>query len=630
MKRKNSVYRTVLIIIAVVSILIVIALLLNNSNKPKEIALRGTMGETSLESLLISKGVEEIYVYGPTLFIRKTGSSYTSNQLKKGQADFSTRILSTEDLENTLRGAEKTIEKTGATFIKPTISYQSPANRQKWLSYVFPALSVLFLAFMVYFIIKQSKGGDIMKMNKSKAKLNTEVKVKFTDVAGAEEEKEELKEIVDFLKNSKKFESVGARVPKGVLLVGQPGTGKTLFAKAVAGEANVPFFSISGSDFVEMFVGTGAARVRDLFADAKKNMPCVVFIDEIDAVGRHRGAGLGGGNDEKEQTLNQLLVQMDGFENESGIIILAATNRPDVLDPALLRSGRFDRQIVIHPPDVKGREEILKIHARNKPIDSDVSFEILARMTTGFTGADLENILNEAAILAARAERKTINMENILEAINKLIAGPKKTSRVVTARDKKITAYHESGHAIVARILPNCDEVQEISIVPRGMAAGYTLTRPENDDNHVSKNKLLDTITMMLSGRAAEKIVIDDVTTGASNDIERATSIARQMVTEWGMSEKIGLMNLGGGKEVFLGKDYAVQNNSSDELLYSADMEVKKILTDCYKRALDILNEHRKIMDEMVELLFARETIYTNEVDMLFENKTAEQILQTL
>ena len=466
-----------------------------------------------------------------------------------------------------------------------------------------------------------------MNFGKLKARVNMNVKVRFDDVAGADEEKEELQEIVEFLKSPSKFTALGARVPKGVLLVGPPGTGKTLFAKAVAGEAGVPFFSISGSDFVEMFVGTGAARVRDLFDQAKRNMPCIVFIDEIDAVGRQRGAGLGGGHDEREQTLNQLLVQMDGFEKNEGIIVMAATNRADILDPALLRPGRFDRQIYVSLPDVKGREAIFKVHSRNKPLAPDVSFKILARMTSGFSGADIENLLNEAAILAARAGRKVIVMVDLLEGINKVIAGPQKKSRVVTETDKRITAYHESGHAIVAKLLPGCDEVQEVSIIPRGMAAGYTLTRPETDDSHVTRSKLHDTIAMMLGGRAAEEIVIHDISTGASNDIQRATQLARSMVTEWGMSEAIGNIYLGGDKEVFLGKDFGATHTYSEELGGVIDVEIRKIIDGAYDRALTILREHRTILDNMVKVLYAKQTIYTDEVNMLFDGKSAEEVI---
>lgn len=475
--------------------------------------------------------------------------------------------------------------------------------------------------------------GGVFNVGKSKAKVFDKgegTNVTFKDVAGLSEAKTEIREIVEFLRNPQRYTDLGGKIPKGALLVGPPGTGKTLLAKAVAGEANVPFFSMSGSDFVEMFVGTGAARVRDLFAEAEKNMPCIVFIDEIDAVGRQRGAGLGGGNDEREQTLNQLLVQMDGFEKNEGIIIMAATNRADVLDPALLRPGRFDRQIYVNIPDVKGREEIFKVHSRNKPLAPDVSFKVLARMTSGFSGADIENLLNEAAILAARANRRVIIMEDILEGINKVIAGPQKKSRTITESDKRITAYHEAGHAIVARVLPGCDEVQEVSIVPRGMAAGYTLTRPVNDDSHVTKNKLNDNISMMLGGRAAEQIVIYDISTGASNDIERASGIARKMVTEWGMSEKLGNMFLGGSGEVFLGRDYSQHTAYSEAIAGQIDEEVKEIIDQNYRRALQILKDNRAILDNMVKVLYEKNTIYTEEVDMLFDGKSAEEIIKTI
>ena len=506
-------------------------------------------------------------------------------------------------------------------------------QNNSWINMIFPVIGIIIMGVLMFFIFRQSAGanGKAMSFGKNKAKLVTGVKTRFADVAGADEEKAELAEVVEFLKTPAKFKALGARIPKGVLLVGPPGTGKTLFAKAIAGEANVPFFSISGSDFVEMFVGTGAARVRDLFDQAKKNMPCIVFIDEIDAVGRQRGAGLGGGNDEREQTLNQLLVHMDGFEKNDGVIVIAATNRADVLDPALLRPGRFDRQIYVNVPDVKGREAILKVHSKNKPLAPDVSFKILARMTSGFSGADIENLLNEASILAARENRRVIVMEDILEGINKVIAGPQKKSRVITQTDKRITAYHEAGHAVLARVLKNCDEVQEVSIIPRGMAAGYTLTRPSSDDNHVSKAKLNDMIAMMLGGRAAEEIVIHDISTGASNDIQRASDISRKMVTEWGMSEKVGNLFLGGGsQEVFLGRDYGQQTTHSDKMVGIVDDEIKSIIDEAYKRALNILKENRSVLDSMVKVLFEKETIYTDEVDMLFDGVDPEEIIKSI
>ena len=509
------------------------------------------------------------------------------------------------------------------------VSYDNPSEGSLFWSALPMILGVVFILF-IFNIFRQSQGANnsAMSFGKTKARMNTHVKVRFSDVAGAEEEKAELQEVVEFLKNPRKFTELGAKIPRGILLVGPPGTGKTLFAKAVAGEAGVPFFSISGSDFVEMFVGVGASRVRDMFEQAKRNMPCIIFIDEIDAVGRQRGTGLGGGHDEREQTLNQLLVQMDGFESNDGIIIMAATNRADILDPALMRPGRFDRQIFVNTPDVRGREAILKVHSRNKPIDSSIDFKVLARMTSGFTGADIENLLNEAAILAARANRKVITMHDILEGINKVIAGPRKTSRLVTQTDKRITAYHEAGHAILGKLLPLCDEVQEVSIIPRGMAAGYTLSRPDNDDNHVSRNKLIDTITMMLGGRAAEAIVIKDISTGASNDIQRASEIARKMVTEWGMSDKIGNFFLGGSQEVFLGRDFQSQHNYSESLAGKIDEEIKTLLDNCYNNAIKLLTENRSILDNMVKVLFEKETIYTAEVDALMSGKSAKEVIE--
>ncbi len=512
------------------------------------------------------------------------------------------------------------------------VDYSDPNAGSFLSSLIMPALIVVAGIVLILIMSRQVNGSNksALDFGKTKARATQNVKVRFTDVAGAEEEKQELQEIVDFLKNPKKFSDVGARIPKGVLLVGPPGTGKTLFAKAVAGEANVPFFSISGSDFVEMFVGVGASRVRDLFATAKKSMPCIVFIDEIDAVGRHRGAGLGGGNDEREQTLNQLLVQMDGFDANDGIIIMAATNRADILDPALLRPGRFDRQIYVNIPDVRGREAILKVHSRNKPLAPDVNFKVVARITAGFSGADLANLLNEAAILAARADRKFITNVDLYEAINKVVIGPQKKSRVVTESDKRITAYHEAGHAILARLLPGCDPVQEVSIIPRGMAAGYTMTRPDNDSNHIEKSKLLDDIAMTLGGRVAEEIIIKDISAGASNDISVITQRARKMVTEWGMSDKIGPVNYGGGDQVFIGKDMQTRAVYSEELAKTIDEEVEKIIKTAHEKARKLLSENKSKLDNMARLLIERETIYQEEVDMIMDGKTAVEIMQAM
>lgn len=505
---------------------------------------------------------------------------------------------------------------------------QNDRNAGSIWSTIIPIVGFVLLVVFAIILFRSMGGANKQAMNfgKSRANVQGNIKIRFTDVAGAEEEKEELKEIVEFLKSPQKFTAVGARIPRGVLLVGPPGTGKTLFAKAVAGEANVPFFSISGSDFVEMYVGVGASRVRDLFDTAKKNMPCIIFIDEIDAVGRQRGAGLGGGHDEREQTLNQLLVQMDGFATNDGIIVMAATNRADILDPALMRPGRFDRQIYVNIPDVRGREAIFKVHARNKPMAADVDFQVLARITSGFSGADIANLLNEAAILCARQNRTKINMEDIYEGINKVIMGPQKKSRLVTEVDKRITAYHEAGHAIVARCIPQCDPVHEISIIPRGQAAGYTMTRPDNDDDHITVGKLKGDLAMSMGGRAAEEIVIEDVSAGAVGDIKHATGIARKMVMEWGMSDDLGPVYYGSNQEVFLGRDYQSTHTYSEDIAAKIDKEVAELMDSAHKRALDILNTHRSQMDVMVRVLLECETIYTEEVDMIMNGSTAEEV----
>ncbi|MDD6927055.1 MAG: ATP-dependent zinc metalloprotease FtsH [Candidatus Borkfalkiaceae bacterium] len=497
-----------------------------------------------------------------------------------------------------------------------------------WSSYIMPLL-IMAIGLVIFFMLMRSVNGSnksAMDFGKTTAKPQTNIKIRFNDVAGAEEEKEELKEIVEFLKNPKKFSDLGARIPKGVLLVGNPGTGKTLFAKAIAGEAGVPFFSISGSDFVEMFVGVGASRVRDLFNTAKKNMPCIVFIDEIDAVGRQRGTGLGGGNDEREQTLNQLLVQMDGFEANEGVIVIAATNRADVLDPALLRPGRFDRQIHVHMPDVRGREAILKVHARNKPMDSSVNFRNVARLTSGFSGADLANLLNEAAILAAREGRKLITNKDIYEGFNKVLMGPAKKSRLVTEKDKRITAYHEAGHALLARLLPNCDPVHEVTIIPRGDAGGYTMTRPATDDEFQTKNRLLDRICMGLGGRIAEELIIEDVSSGASGDIKMITDVARVMVTRLGMSERLGTVLYGGDGEVFIGRDMGAHMSYSDETAKVIDDEIERIVKEQKDRGTKILSENVGILHSMARLLVERETIYNEEIEMLVQGKSVQDI----
>ena len=509
------------------------------------------------------------------------------------------------------------------------IEWENPPLRASWIENLLPFLYILLAGVAVFLIFRMfvRSNNSAMQFGKNKARITSDVKVRFSDIAGADEEKEELQEIVEFLKHPQRFTELGARIPKGVLLVGNPGTGKTLLARAVAGESNVPFLSISGSDFVEMFVGVGASRVRDLFDQAKKVQPCIVFIDEIDAVGRQRGAGLGGGNDEREQTLNQLLVEMDGFEANEGIIVLAATNRSDVLDPALLRPGRFDRQIYVHVPDVRGREGIIRIHARNKPIADDVDFVTLARITSGFTGADIENMLNEAAIIAARNHRPKIIMQDITEGINKVIMGPQKKSLLMTDKDKLITAYHESGHAIVGKLMEHCEDVQEVSIIPRGMAAGYTMSRPDSDDNHMGKLKLNDEIAMMMGGRLSEELFMDDISTGASNDIKRATEVARKMVTLWGMSDKFGFMSFGSEEEIFVGRDYQSKNDYSESVAAQIDAEVKKILDYNYARAKKILQDNKKYVKEMAELLLEKDTIYKEEVDMILAGKSKQEII---
>ncbi len=488
-----------------------------------------------------------------------------------------------------------------------------------WISLIPSAVIIILMVVFFMMFANQSGGGGgkVMSFGKSKARMHTDAdkKVTFANVAGADEEKEELEEIVDFLKSPERYNKLGARIPKGVLLVGPPGTGKTLLARAVAGEAGVPFYIISGSDFVEMFVGVGASRVRDLFETAKKSAPCIIFIDEIDAVGRHRGAGLGGGHDEREQTLNQLLVEMDGFGINEGIIVIAATNRPDILDPALLRPGRFDRQVLVGVPDVKGREEILKVHQKDKPLDSSVDLGVIAKGTPGFTGADLENLMNEAALLTARKKAKVITMVELEEAIKRVIAGPEKKSKVVVESDQKITAYHEAGHAIVMEYLHNGEEVHEISIIPRGMAAGYTISLPSDDSQHMSKGKLMDKIAGLLGGRAAEKVALDDICTGASNDIERATSIARKMVTEWGMSEHLGPMTFGhdDGGEVFLGRDLGRSRNYSEEVAAVIDKEIRNIVETAFERACLILTEKKDKLVEISEHLLEVNTITGEE-----------------
>ena len=507
--------------------------------------------------------------------------------------------------------------------IQVTRASESSKTISNLLSYLLlPILFLVFLAVMAKSI--QAGGSQAMSFGKSKAKmlLDSKVKTTFKDVAGIDEEKKELEEIVDFLKNGDKYIKLGARIPKGVLLVGPPGTGKTLMAKAVAGEAGVPFFSISGSDFVEMFVGVGASRVRDLFEQAKKHQPCIIFIDEIDAVGRQRGAGMGGGHDEREQTLNQLLVEMDGFDGNTNIIVIAATNRPDILDNALLRPGRFDRQIYINAPDVRGREQILKVHAKNKKLDDAVDLKTLAKRTPGFTGADLQNLLNEAALLAARNNKEIISMDDIDNSIDRVIAGIEKKSKVLTDEDKELTSYHEVGHALLAKLLKDADELHKVSIIPRGYALGVTWTKPKDEKVHTNKAKLLAQITVSLGGRAAEEIIYgkERVSTGASQDLINVTNIARKMVTAWGMSDKLGNMAYGKNQEnVFMGRDFGHQRDYSEQVAFEIDEEMKRIVTEKYEEAKKLLNEHRDMLEAIAKELLDKETIEAKEFDEIME-----------
>jgi cell division protease FtsH len=499
-----------------------------------------------------------------------------------------------------------------------------PPAKTPWFFEILPSIFMVLIFVVFWFVfMQQSQGGGsrVMSFGKSKAKLHKEderKKVTFDDVAGLDEEKEELQEVVDFLKNPKKYMELGARIPTGILMVGPPGTGKTYLSRATAGEAGVPFFSISGSDFVEMFVGVGASRVRDLFEQAKKNSPCIVFIDEIDAVGRKRGAGLGGGHDEREQTLNQLLVEMDGFGVNEGIIVIAATNRPDILDKALLRPGRFDRQVMVGVPDIKGREEILKVHSKNKPLAQGVDLKVLARRTPGFTPADIENLMNEAALLSARKNDKKISMSTIEEAITKVIAGPEKRSRVVSEKDRKLTAFHEAGHAVVARMLPNTDPVHQVTIIPRGRAGGFTMILPKEEKSYATKTEMEEQIVHLLGGRVAEKLVLDDISTGASNDLERATNIAKAMVTKYGMSDTLGPIAYSTEDEVFLGRDFSTKRNYSEEIASKIDKEIRMIIDEGYEKAEILLKENMEKLHLVANTLLEVETLNAEDFEKLF------------
>jgi cell division protease FtsH len=553
----------------------------------------------------------------------KVGSiAVKDNEIEVTFDDGETTIISRKeegiDLPENLLGLGVTRE----NLEKTDIQVEPPSPWAEWLAILGSFLPFVFLAVLFIFLMRQAQGSNnqAMSFGKSRARMFTGEKptVTFDDVAGVEEAKQELSEVVEFLKEPQKFISLGARIPKGVVLMGAPGTGKTLLAKAVSGEAGVPFFSISGSEFVEMFVGVGAARVRDLFDQAKRNSPCIIFVDEVDAVGRHRGAGLGGSHDEREQTLNQILVEMDGFGTDTNIIVVAATNRPDILDPALLRPGRFDRRVVLDRPDIKGRHGILEVHVRGKPLDRDVDLEVLARRTPGFVGADIENLVNEAAILAARRNKKAIGMEEFEESVERVIAGPERKSRLISSDEKEILAYHEAGHALVQNKLPNCDPVHKVSIVARGLNLGYTLALPEQDRYLYTQDKFEDEIAGMLAGRAAEDLVYDEQWTGASDDLEKATKLARKMVTAYGMSDKLGPLTFGDRDElVFLGREIAEQRNYSDQVAQEIDQEVRRIIDEAYGRAKEILITHRQKLNTIAERLIEIETIERSEFEAL-------------
>jgi len=551
------------------------------------------------------------YTYLVTGEYKKTPAGSESNSLKfftyTNAEEYTSKQISDTALKNGIQ-----------------IEYKKMKGQSIWLTFLTSIIPFVIIFILFFFLINQAQGGGgkVMNFGKSKARLYNEEKkrVTFEDVAGADEEKQELVEVVEFLKDPRKFAAVGARIPKGVLLVGPPGTGKTLLARAVAGEAGVPFFSISGSDFVEMFVGVGASRVRDLFENAKKNAPCIIFIDEIDAVGRQRGAGLGGGHDEREQTLNQLLVEMDGFGANEGIIIVAATNRPDILDPALLRPGRFDRQITVDRPDVKGREAVLKVHARNKPLNKDVKLDIIAKRTTGFTGADLENLLNEAALLAARRNKKDIGMTEVDEAIDRVIVGTEKKSRVISDREKRIVAYHEAGHTIIGYFLENADMVHKVTIIPRGRAGGYVIMLPKEDRMLITKQEMLDKITGLLGGRVAEELFIGEIGTGAYSDFKQATGIVRSMVMEYGMSDKLGPMQFGSTQgQVFLGRDIGHEQNYSDKIAYEIDQEMQNFINESYNRAKQLLTEKSKEVHLIAQTLLRLETLDLEQIRNLIE-----------
>lgn len=616
----NRFFRNAIFYVIIFLVIIgIVATFNNNSESAKEISYDEfitKMGDDQIKSFSIQPDRSVYVINGELKKAVKTDSKVGKDQTT---TKFTTYAINSDQL---LTQMDKVADDND---VKMTVV---PAKQNSgWITFFTSIIPFVIIFILFFFLMSQAQGGGgggrVMNFGKSKAKLynDDKNKVRFTDVAGADEEKQELVEVVDFLKDPRKFAELGARIPKGVLLVGPPGTGKTLLARAVAGEAGVPFFSISGSDFVEMFVGVGASRVRDLFENAKKNAPCIIFIDEIDAVGRQRGAGMGGGHDEREQTLNQLLVEMDGFGGNEGIIIIAATNRADVLDPALLRPGRFDRQIMVDRPDVKGREAVLRVHARNKPLAKSVDLKAIAQRTPGFSGADLENLLNEAALVAARSDKKQIDMKDLDEASDRVIAGPAKKNRVISVKERRTVAYHESGHVIVGMVLDEAEVVHKVTIVPRGQAGGYAVMLPKEDRFLMTKAELMDRITGLLGGRVAEEIEFGEVTTGASNDFERATQIARRMVTEWGMSDKIGPLQFSSGSDqVFMGRDFGNGKNYSDKIAYEIDTEVQSLIRFCYDRAKTIIEEHREQHTLIAETLLEVETLDARQIRSLYDD----------
>ncbi len=603
----NRIFRNTIFYLLIFLVIIGVVSFFNGNNEPTE-----NISYSKFVDHLEAKQVDSISVQPERGVYEVRG---TLEGAEEGKS-FITYVWNSESLLQKIEQAD------------PTVDVLPAKETSGWVTFFTSIIPFVIIFILFFFLLNQAQGGGsrVMNFGKSKAKLynDEKKKVRFKDVAGADEEKQELVEVVEFLKDPRKFAELGARIPKGVLLVGPPGTGKTLLARAVAGEAGVPFFSISGSDFVEMFVGVGASRVRDLFENAKKNAPCIIFIDEIDAVGRQRGAGLGGGHDEREQTLNQLLVEMDGFGANEGIIIVAATNRPDILDPALLRPGRFDRQITVDRPDVNGREAVLKVHARNKPLDESVNLKAIAARTPGFSGADLENLLNEAALVAARQNKKKVDMTDIDEATDRVIAGPAKKSRVISKKERNIVAFHEAGHTVIGVVLDEAEMVHKVTIVPRGQAGGYAVMLPKEDRYFMTKPELLDKIVGLLGGRVAEEIVFGEVSTGAHNDFQRATGIARRMVTEFGMSDKLGPLQFGqsSGGQVFLGRDLHNEQNYSDKIAYEIDVEIQTIIKECYARAKKLLTENRDKLDLIANTLLEVETLDAEQIKHLVEKGT--------